>query len=484
MSFNAEKTVTRIAEDHPTKNEPAQSAEKDETFDETVLDGYITENNQIAPEIIDALRSNNQTARLEAATKLHRLVDKRETTSIQPIISSGLMPDIVSMISLDDAELQVPLAVVLVHLTAESSETISAVVEAGAIAKCILLTSSSTSDLARDNALMSLGNIGGYSQPLNDRVIQEGGLKPLLNILASPSEHKDSHKYWAANAIAGITHQLSSDVAGYEVITQDMITVLTKYIEYKQDETAGSLRYSLLALSHILSNESSIHAVLETKIIPRIVQLCSSEHANTRHDALECVGNILYSSEGAEHLTKAGAIEALMSCIGSEDAQDRVYACWAAANIAAITSTLEQVKALMKAGFVPMLVKAISNLEEEAEAQSNAAWALAGLAYNWGQFHREFLRTLLEANCVEGLLSALALKDQEAVAVSIKGLLVFLETWGLVKQDAMERIQAADGVGLLRVLKLRPEAGFAHERFTAHMILKKYFNQFSLPPRV
>ncbi|KIO25372.1 hypothetical protein M407DRAFT_25275 [Tulasnella calospora MUT 4182] len=484
MSSTTEDVVMRIAEDHSTKNEPAQSAGKDETFDETVLDGYITEDNQIAPEIIDPLRSNNQTARLEAATKLHRLVDKRETTSIQPIINSGLIPDIVSMISLHDVELQVPLTAILVHLTVESSETISAVVEAGAVAKCILLASLSTSDRARDVALVSLGNLGGYSQPLKDRVIQDGGLKPLLDILGSPSEQKDSHTYWAANAIAGITHQLSSDVAGYEVHTQDIITVLTKYIEYQQDETAGYLKYPLLAISHILSNKSSIHAVLETKIIPRIVQLCSSEHASTRHNALECVGNILYSTDGAEHLTSAGVLEALRSCIGSEDAQDRMYACWAAANIAGATSPLDQVEALVKAGFVPMLVKVISSSEDEAGAQINAARALTGLAYNWGQFDPERRRTLLEADCVKGLLSALALKDQGVVAVSMKGLLVFLEAEGLAKQNAIERIEAAGGVAALRALKLRPEAGLAHQRRMAHMILKEYLKHLSLPPRV
>ncbi|KIO25373.1 hypothetical protein M407DRAFT_25276 [Tulasnella calospora MUT 4182] len=161
-----------------------------------------------------------------------------------------------------------------------------------------------------------------------------------------------------------------------------------------------------------------------------------------------------------------------------------MYACWAAANIATVSSPLEQGEALMEAGFVPMLVKVISNSEEEARAQSNATWALAGLADNWGQFNSERRRTLLEADCVEGLLSALALKDPEVVAVSMKGLLVFVETWGPVKQNAIERIEAAGGVAALRALKLRPEADLAHERRMAHLILKKYLKQFSLPPRV
>lgn len=229
---------------------------------------------------------------------------------------------------------------------------------------------------------------------------------------------------------------------------------------------------------------SVIDTVLETGVIPRIVRLCSSEHASARHSALECVANILYSSNGTKHLIKAGIIEALRACLASEDAQDRIYACWAATNIAAITSTLEQAEALMEAGFVPLLVKAISNPAEEAEARSYAAWTLAGLAYNWGQIYLSVRRALLDAGCVEGFLSALALKDQGAVSVSMKSLLVYMETWGIVKQDAIERIKAAGGISVLRAFKLRPEADLAHERRMAHVILKVYLDQFSLPPRV
>ncbi|KAG8919719.1 hypothetical protein FRC01_001149 [Tulasnella sp. 417] len=483
MSSTAEEIAARIAEDRSTENDTAEETENDEAFDETVLDSYITEDNHIAPEIVNWLRSNDQIARVEAAKKLYRLIDKRETTSVQPIINSGLIPDIVAMISSDDLELQVPLSSVLTFLTAQSSENIIlSVVEAGAIGKCVFLASASASDRARDNGLCGLGNIGVHSQLLGEGIIREGGLKPLLGILGDPSKHKDSHRYWAAKAIAGITYQLSPGVAGYEAAARDLIPVLTTYIEYQQDETAGSLQSSLSALGNISEDGISIDPVLEASIIPRIVQLCASKEASTRYSAIQCIGHILLGDGGTNHSIKARAIEALLPCISSEDPQDRLCACQAASDV--VASTLGQVEILMKAGFVPMLVKVTTNSEEEAETRGQAAWALGGLAYAWGAWHQEILESLLEANCLEGLLLALALPDQSAVATSMQGILALVKNSGRGKPNAIQRIEAAGGVALLRAFKLRPEPDLGEERRMAHIVLKEHLKQFSLPPRV
>lgn len=165
---------------------------------------------EIAPEIVDALRSSDQSARLEAAAKLRCFVDARETTSIQPIIDSGTLPNIVSMISLDDDELQVHLNAVLVTVTTGSSQQVSLAVETGAIPKLILLASSSTCGEARGDAIVGLGNIGGTSRLLRDTVVNAGGLQPLLDVLNSPSQHEDGDVYSAAVAIKSFTRLLGS----------------------------------------------------------------------------------------------------------------------------------------------------------------------------------------------------------------------------------------------------------------------------------
>ncbi|KIO32046.1 hypothetical protein M407DRAFT_19073 [Tulasnella calospora MUT 4182] len=473
--------VMENASNISSKNESAEAHDQDRTFDESELDGYITVHKRIAPEIVNALRSNDRTARLGAATKLSRLLDKRESTAIQPIIDSGILSDIVKIISLEDVDLHVPLNAVLSWIVAGSDEQASAVVKEGAIQKFILLASSSSSNEARDDALLSLGNIGADS-PLREKLIREGGLKPLLDVLGNPSKHQGSHMYHAAQALKITTYSLKPGSDGYEV-TWDIIPTLTQYIEYQTDETAGSLEFSLLALSNILLAESTIDTTLQSNIVPRLVQLCTAEHAPTRQAALGCVGLILAgSNKGTNRLVDAGIIEAIRPCITSGDGGERSKACWAAANIA--VGTYEQAKALMAAGFVPLLVKVVSDPEEDYKARGDAAWALASLVCDQGPGNHKILKTLLEATCLDGLLSALTLEERSVIQESLKGIMVFVQTLWKGKQRAIETLKAGGGVAVLRAFKLRPEPDLAPERLMAHTILKYHLEEFSLPPRV
>ncbi|KIO15520.1 hypothetical protein M407DRAFT_34894 [Tulasnella calospora MUT 4182] len=163
------------SESQSANDEISKRDDKDKEFDESVLDGYMPKDNVTG--YVQVTK-----ARLEAATKLHRLVEGREPTSIQPILNSGVLPDIASMISLEYAGLPVRLNAVLVTVTTGSPEQVSAAIETGALPKFILLGSSSTRDEARDDAIIALGNIGGTSRLLRDTVIREGGLKLLLDI--------------------------------------------------------------------------------------------------------------------------------------------------------------------------------------------------------------------------------------------------------------------------------------------------------------
>ncbi|KAG8924151.1 hypothetical protein FRC01_011881 [Tulasnella sp. 417] len=475
-------TTTGNVQDRPSNRELAEGDNKDGKFDSNELDRYITAQNRVAPAILSGLRSEERTARLDAATKLHRLVEMQQTGANQPIIDSGILRDIVNLVSLDEVDLHVHLSAVLSSIVAGSSEQASAAVELGAIQKFILLASSSTSDQAREKALIALGNIGVEPLKLRAILIGEGGVNPLLEILANPSKHQGRHMYWAATALENITYSLKPKSIGYEV-TWDIIPVLAKYIEYQTIEKAGSLKASLSALGHILSTNSTIDTTLQTNIVPRLVQLCSAQRLSTRRLALRCVAIILAGSdEGTDRFVDAGIIGAIKPCITSESRRDRRRSCWAASNIA--VGALQHAKALMAAGFVPPLVKVVSDPGEDPETRGNAAWALASLAHDWGRYNHEILETLLGDNCVDGFLSALVLKDHDVVERLLRSILAFLETQWDGRGRAIEMFGTPERVALLRAFKLRPEPELVHQRIVAHEILKMHLKEFSLPPRV
>ncbi|KAG9027408.1 hypothetical protein FS837_004283 [Tulasnella sp. UAMH 9824] len=469
-------------EAHSAQNGAHNRDDKDQEFDQSVLDGYITEDNVIAPEIVDALRSNDQSARLEAAAKLHRLVDKRETASIQPIINSGILQDIVSMISLDEGELQVHLNAVLVTITTGSSQQVSLAVETGAIPKFILLASSSTCGEARGDAIVGLGNIGGTSRLLGDTLVGAGGLKPLLDILNSPSQHEDDDVYSAAVAIKSFTRRVGWSTTGNYMV-EDVLPTLVRYISDSANETPGSLEISLSALDNIMRSRTLLSTILDTNIIPRLVQLCTSPSSSILQHALLCVGRVLETSdEGTGQLIHAGVLEVFRSCILSGEARDRGSACFAISNI--VATTLECSEALIEAGLVPIVVKVASDLEEKPKTRHYAVWTLLGLSRNWGHYHHEILETLMEANSLEVFFMTLKLKEATMVGASLGGIVDFVGTEWEGKESAIQRSKAVGGVATLRAVKLRPEPWLAAERLLAHKILKVHLQVFSLPPRV
>ncbi|KAG8902928.1 Importin alpha subunit (Karyopherin alpha subunit) (Serine-rich RNA polymerase I suppressor protein) [Tulasnella sp. 417] len=456
--------------------------DEEEKIDESVLDGYLTDDKRIAPHIVEGLRSNDRTARLEAATKLHQLADHREAIAIQSIFDSDLHGTIVEMISSDHLELQAQVMGLLPIITNGDLDQTSAVVEAGAIPKLVDLASSTKSDDIRDGVLLALGNIGATSQELRTKVLQEGGLKSPLDILADPSAYAKTNRYWAVNAINCYTHPSGGRLPEYEV-TEQMISVLSKYVLYQKDEAAESLQDSLLSLSRLLVDEVSVDKARGTDLIPRLVHLCTSKETETRHNAQVCVGQIvLRSVDGTEDLINAGILDTFKTCIVSEDGRDRKETCFAASNL--VVGTLKHAKALMELGLVPPLVKILLDQGDTSGARNDAAWTLSSLVANWGQDHYEILDTLFKENSLEAFCSALSLTDYDCVEVALKGILVLVKTQWDGRHRAVERVKAGDGIKQLRAVRYRNDIYRTELHNMAQDILKTYFPEFSQPARV
>ncbi|KIO15521.1 hypothetical protein M407DRAFT_34895, partial [Tulasnella calospora MUT 4182] len=321
----------------------------------------------------------------------------------------------------------------------------------------------------------------------------EGGVAPLLGVLDAydpddPSKNQGSQVLQAAQALESITESLKNITESFEPgsdeyeVTQDIRSTLAVYIMNQTDETTESLEASLLALENILSTESDLDA-LPYSIVPRLVELCTAKHSFTRQVALGCVGLILAGShKGINRLAEAGIIGAIRPCITSEDGEERRRACWAASIIA--VGTLDEDEALMAAGLAPSLVQVVSDPEEGSSARGHAACALARLASEQGEPDDKILETLLEAACLDGLLSALTLKNQSVVEESLNAITAFVHRRWSGKQRAIEMLKAAGGVAALRAFKLRPEPDLARERLGTHMILEYTLQESSLPPRV
>lgn len=122
------------------------------------------------------------------------------------------------MICTDDMELQVQVVRLVTLITSGSSEQTSALVEEGVLPKLNGLASSIKSDDIRDDVFLALGNIGADSQQLGMKVVEEGGLKPLLDVLADPSTYPSKTLNRAANALSCYAHSSEGKIPGDEVV--------------------------------------------------------------------------------------------------------------------------------------------------------------------------------------------------------------------------------------------------------------------------
>lgn len=488
MRVETENVALADAQVLPAQSEPADDDSdkdeyEDEEFEESVLDGYVTDDGLIMAEIVDAMSSSDRNVRLGAVTKIHRLGQKRESIAIQATIDSGLVHSLVQMLSSeDDRELRVRVASILLFITAGSSEQVPAAIDAGALPQFITIASSSDDTVLRGKALLALGNIGADSSQLREKLIKEGGLKPPLDILANPSTYPGSSVYWAANAISCYTHPDGGKVPGFEVAEQ-IIPVLCKFILYQEDETAGSLEFSLTSLKRFFVGEAQVEEALKTDFIPRLVRLCNSKEDNIQHEALHCVCQIIrFSVDGTDALVNSGVLDFLKTCIASEDAHDRKHASWAASDL--VVGALEHTKALVACGLVPILVKILLDSKDVSGSRDAAAWALSSIACNWGQDQTDLLDALLEANSLEAFCLGLDLKDALSVEIALKGILVLVKTEWDGRKNAVERVKAGDGIKQLRAVRCRNDIHQTELHKMAQRILRNYFPEFSKPARV
>ncbi|KAG8948386.1 hypothetical protein FRC04_009756 [Tulasnella sp. 424] len=465
------------------QTEPLQDSAKEskEDFDEAELGSYITDDCHINLEIVSGIYSDDRETRLEATVKVRRLLQKRPPEeAAQPVINSALLGLIVDMLSSEDLEFRAEAAWILTNVASGTSEQTAAVVAAGAIPKLVALFPCDSID-AMDNALWALGNIAGDSQHLRDQVVQEGGVKPVLDVLDAPEQSGPKLLDTAAWALTCYLDAKRDKQLDFEV-TRHMIPVLIKFIKNTTDETSEPLTNVLKALDYIISNEAAAEAILATGITPRLVEFCGAERDEVRFHAVRCVGAFTAGSEAStEAAIQAGFLTALKSCITSEHVGTRQNACRAASNVAA--GSLSQAQALFDNGLVPLLLNVVSDPAEVPKPQTDAAWALATLAIK-GTKNDGMFGLLIQANSIEAISSGLSSPHYQALRVLLQGVETLMNKPGYGHEEVVERFKAAGGPGRLVAIRDGLDTRGTYIGRIAIDLLRTHFKEFSKHPRV
>lgn len=138
------------------------------------------------------MRSTSLHLQLESATKIGQSLRSKYRSAdatVQAVIDSGLLSNVLDMLSSSDDALVSEASRILLNVTLGTSEQRTAAINAGAISRLVQVAASA-SDLGdlKHNSLLALGNIAGDSPKLRDIFLNRRGFRPALDILADPSK--------------------------------------------------------------------------------------------------------------------------------------------------------------------------------------------------------------------------------------------------------------------------------------------------------
>lgn len=117
---------------------------------------------------------------LESVTGLRKLLSLEKNPPIDAVISSGVIPHLVQLLTVDShPRLEFEAAWCLTNVASGTSEQTAHVVRANGITAFTRLLSSPDEN-TREQAIWALGNIAGDSATLRDAVLEAGAMTPLL----------------------------------------------------------------------------------------------------------------------------------------------------------------------------------------------------------------------------------------------------------------------------------------------------------------
>ncbi|KAG8956065.1 hypothetical protein FRC00_005153 [Tulasnella sp. 408] len=483
MENAAESTLQSQRDDEVQGQEDSVSEVKTEKeLEEIELMSYITSDLHIVPEIVSGIHSADREVRLAATVTVRRVMQELMKLARQSLVNSELIEPVVGMLSLDDLELCEEAAWILINFTADlvSESEVNVVVAAGAIPKLIALLPCESTDVM-ENAVWVLANIAGQSRHVRDVVIQEGGVKPVLDILDTPEKYELKVVTIATHALDSYLNPKWDQKLGYEV-TRPMIPVLIRFIKSTADETLESFADVLRCLDHISANTTAAEAIIATGITPRLVEICATGNDKLRPRAIHCLRQFISHSEPSiDAPIQAGFLTALKSCINCEHYRTRLSACRATWKI--VKDSLTTAQALFDNDLVAPIFKMISNQEEDTKIRQNAVWLLLNLTKT-AKEHNELFLKLVQANCMEAFAWGLTSTHYHTLGGLLEALENVVYTQWSGREEALERFKLSGGGSRLAAIKDGSETRRTHVGRMAVDLLRGHFHEFGRRPRV
>lgn len=378
------------------------------------------------PELLAASQSSDDSLLLYAAQGFRKLLSVTLNTPIQQILDSGVLIRFLEWTQRHDfTQLQYEACWFLTNISAGNSSQTKTVIDKGAIPLLLKLLAS-PNETVREQAVWTLGNIAGDNSTCRDFILSYDGLT-LVSQVATSTENQTMKKnaWWTVSNLCR-----GNPPPKFERI-QIAIPVLAKAIQ--SNSTPELLSDCLQSISSISgSNPESIQAVIDSGIVPRVIELLNHFAHTVQLPALRIIGNIATGSdEQTQIIIDHHALPSVYSLLTSPKRTILKEAVWICSNISAGNNA--QLKALFDAG---VFSRVINLMEKGApDIQREAVWTVCNAV---AKSSPEQIDTLVRSNVIGNLCRYL--KTQESVMyrssdiclVTLQGLRSLLECGKLI----------------------------------------------------
>ncbi|KAL9235723.1 hypothetical protein vseg_010462 [Gypsophila vaccaria] len=361
-------------------------------------------------QMVAGVYSDDAAAQLESTTHFRKLLSIERNPPIEEVVQAGVVPRLVQFLARDDyPQLQFEAAWALTNIASGTSENTKVVIDHGAVPVFVKLLGSPSNDVC-EQAIWALGNIAGDSPKCRDFVLSEGAMMPLLAQFNRKAE---------STMMRNATWTLSNFCRGkpqpsFEQ-TSPALPVLERLIHSFDDEILTDACWALSYLSD--GTNDKIQAVIDAKVVPRLIELLLYPSPSVLIPALRTVGNIVTGDDlQTQCIIDHQSLPCLYQLLTENHKKSiKKEACWTVSNITA--GTKDQIQTVITAGIIGPLVHLLQN--GEFDIKKEAAWAISNATSGGSHDQIKFLVT---QGCIKPLCDLLACPDPRVVTVCLEGL--------------------------------------------------------------
>ncbi|KAG8924808.1 hypothetical protein FRC00_004691 [Tulasnella sp. 408] len=418
----------------------------------------------------------------------------RKIEAVQAVIDAGLVPSLVSLLDSEDPCLQSEAAWILANITAGTTQQTNMVVEAGAIPKLIRLSASPSEDVS-DNAVWVLANIVGDSPSPRDRVEDEGGIDAFVRLLDYTGTTPTKVQRRAVWAICNYLSPWPSNNLSVMKINH-LIPCLARYIqqtpldEATSEDDKESIEYAVRSLSRMIDRRVQLSDVIETGVIPRLVQLLGDPHSSMvlRRDVLHGIGYLLEGDDDdADVVIDAGLLPALLTLVEGRNHELCQQALYHASNIA--VGSQSQIHAFLDCGLLKPAVRILLDDFSPARCRHEAGWTVANLSTRISGDEKAE-QAFMEGGGVAGLSAALLLPDHGAKELAVSGITILFDVQdsegSQSRSSLLAAIRSSSAPQNLRAIRYSRRGGLEDHKLreACRTLLTYYLPEFSKRARV